>query len=70
MLVTALEGTHIGAILGAGVLPHCSLLPGCGGKAVLEPEDDEARQAQQLERALDEGLDEDVCHEEGGGLGG
>lgn len=63
-------GTHVGAILEAGVLPDCSLLPGGGSKAVLEPEDDEARQTQQLQWALDEGLDEDVSHEEGGGLGG
>ena len=51
-----------------GVLPHCSLLPGRRGQPVLEPEEDQTRQTQQLHGTLDEGLDEDVTHEEGGGL--
>ena len=51
-----------------GVLPDSSLLPGRRGQPVLEPEEDQTRQTQQLQRTLDEGLDEDVAHEEGGGL--
>ncbi len=51
-----------------GVLPDRSLLPGRCGQPVLEPEDDQTRQTQQLHGTLDEGLDEDVAHEEGGGL--
>ncbi len=51
-----------------GVLPDCSLLPGRCGHPVLEPEEDQSRQAQQLHGTLDEGLDKDVTHEEGGGL--
>lgn len=62
--------THISSILEAGVLPEGSLLPvGCG-KARLEPEEDEAWQAQQLQWLFDESLDEDERHEEGGGLWG
>ncbi len=51
-----------------GVLPDGSLLPGRCGHPVLEPEEDQPRQTQQLHGTLDEGLDEDVTHEEGGGL--
>lgn len=59
---------YICSVLQVGVLPDGGLLAGGGGQAVLEPEDDQPRQAQQLQRALDEGLDQDVAHEEGGGL--
>ena len=53
-----------------GVLPDSSLLARRGGQAVLQPEEDEPWQAQQLEGMLDEGLDQDVGHEEGGCLWG
>ena len=51
-----------------GVLPDSRLLPWRCSQPVLEPEDDQPRQSQQLHGVLDEGLDEDVSHEEGGGL--
>ena len=66
--VTGGAGTRIGAIFEVGVLPDSSLLAWSGGQAVLQPKDDQARQPKQLQGVLDEGLDEDVGHEEGGGL--
>ena len=62
-------GYYIGAIFEVGVLPDSSLRAGGGGETVFQPEDDEAWQAQQLQWVLNEGLDEDVRHEEGGSLG-
>lgn len=66
----ARRDTHVSSILEACILPQSRLLPVGGGKAGLEPEEYEARQPQQLQRLLDEGLDEDEGHEEGGSLWG
>ena len=44
--------THISPILKASILPQSRLLPVGGGQPRLEPEEDEARQAQQLQGCL------------------
>ena len=66
----ARNDTHVSSVLETGVLPEGCLLPVGRGKAGLDPEEDNAWQAQQLQGLFDEGLDEDEGHEEGGGLRG
>ena len=60
--------SYVGAVFEVGVLPGGGLLARRGGQAVLQPEEDQAWQAQQLQGVFDESLDQNVGHEEGGGL--
>lgn len=52
---------YVCAILEVGVLPDSSLLARGRGQAILQPEEDQPRQPQQLQRVLDERLYDHVA---------